>query len=265
MKKLFFIVASLVILSACGLPMQYKRDTSFIPAPPLKLKVPEGEVKKAETSFMVAFVAPEFETKMVTNPSPANMFNMYRKMDYAKQSYFDQIKKSLLTDLEHILLQKKIRVVGPFKSWDEMTFDDKKRATYIFEPTIIIDVATPNTVNTSGGYKEEGEIVINGSLTFVLRESITKEKLWIKRLEAEEIKKPYTFSAKFKEPNRVASDVEFVLLSGVKDEDNTDKVLSEALSEFYTSLGDKVLKHIDPEEWEKYLKQAEKLREEKRY
>lgn len=267
MKKLLFVLTSLLFLTSCGLPLQYNRDISFIPASKLRLQVPEGTEKKAETSFMVAFVAPEFEAKMLTNPSPSiSNFSNYRKMDNAKQAYFEVIKKSLLTDLEHILLQKNIRVLGPFKSWDEMTFDDRKRAIYIFEPIILIDVTTPHTKGERQmGYKEEGEIVVTGSIIFTLRESITREKVWIKRLEAEEIKKPYRFVAKFKEPKGVAPAIEVAFLEGVEEYDNTDSVLNEALSEFYASLGAKIWKQIDPEEWEKYLGQATGLRKEKRY
>lgn len=262
MKKLLLVILLPLILASCGLPMQYKRDISSSPAPKLQLKVPEGIEKKAETSFMVALVHPQFETKALMS-SP--VINKYRKMDEARQSYLETVKKSLLADLDHILLQKKIRVSGPFPTWQEMTFDDKKRAIYTFEPQISIEVTTPHTEGSSMGYKEEGNIIVSGSITLILRESLTTEKLWVKRIDAEEVKKPYYFAAKFKDPNRTTSDMDMIFAAGVTEEDKTDEILSQALSEFYASMGDKIWKHVDPEEWEKYLKQAEDLRKEKRY
>ena len=50
-----------------------------------------------------------------------------------------------------------------------------------------------------------------------------------------------------------------------KEKDDTDQVLAAALQEFYTALGDKLWRHIDSEEWSKYLAQAEDIRKGKRY
>jgi hypothetical protein len=193
----------------------------------------------------------------------------YRSMDVAKVDYFDKIKKYLQTDLEQILLAKKIRVLGQFKTRDEMTFDDKKRAVYAFTPEISITVDTKYTSNPGPPYTEEGDLIVNGFITLTLRESITGEKLWIKRIEAEPVTMPYRFVAKYKEPLRLEETLTVVGMpldtGSFKEDDTTDQALAEALDKFYASLGKKLWAHIDPEEWSKYLEQAKKLRKEKRY
>ena len=289
---LIFLMVVGLLLQACGPAMQtYRRDISnYSSMALLKLKVPSGETKKAETPYAVAFVAPSYETAMqevmksqmeamqeykkaiarAYNMQPQNYtYQAYRRMDAAKFDYFDQVKKYFQTDLEQILLAKNIRVLGIFKTHDEMTFDEKKRSTYTFTPEISISVDTRFKSVSASPYVEDGNIIVNGVITLTLRESITGEKLWVKRIEAEPIQKPYRFVAKYKEPYTVEQTLGVMgvsITSGSIDErDDTDQVLAAALSEFYAALGDKLWRHIDPEEWGKYLTQAEDVRRGKRY
>ncbi len=267
----------------------YKRDIkNFLPPPSVKLKIPAVEIKTAETSYMVAFVAPEYEDTMAKYMRERQLqiqqqmeqtgyaAGMYRKMDAAQNDYFDSLKKNLQLDLEQILLKKKIRVAGTtFKSRDEMTFDEKKRAIYTFTPKILIQVNSQSSIKSEKlPYIEEGTMTVSGEISFILRESITGEKVWVKRMEAEPVTKSYKFVAGYK--NTYIMDLEpscigclpptskFASMK-IKEQDDTDKVLISAVSEFYEAMSDKIWKHIDTEEWEKYLAQAEKLRAEKRY
>lgn len=279
----FALLTMILIISACGLPMQYQRDVSnFTPLPNLKLKVPTQTGKKAETRYTVAVVALSYESAMAESFNSQMkaaqamqqamlggqvMFNgAYRKMDTAKTAYFEQVKKALQADLDQMLLAKNIRVTGPYKSREDMTFDEKKRAVYAFTPEIFLSVDTKIKNNSGGsGYIEEGDMVVNGIVTLYLRECITGEKIWVKRLDMDPVAKPYRMVAKFKAPRAQVANIDMMLKASVKEEDNTDVVFAEALSEFYSSFSDKLWKHIDPEEWEKYLSQAENLRKEKRY
>lgn len=272
-------VSVLSILSSCGFPMKYTRDISNVaPLSALKLKLPGEKGKTAETHYTVAIVEVNYEDAMKQVMQQAmqqgtmavqmggNMPGFhYRKMDTAKNVYFDSIKKALKADIDQILLTKNIHVTGPFKDRDAMTFDEKKRAIYTFTPEIQINVDTKAQAESGAGYNEKGEIIVSGALIFMLRESITGEKVWTKRMEVDPIAKPYIFVAKFKSPQMTVADINMIIVSGVKEADNTDEVLASALSEFYSALSDKIWKHIDPEEWEKYLTQAENLRKEKRY
>lgn len=289
---LVFLMIIGLFLQACGPTMQtYRRDIStYTPLALLKLKVPSGETKKAETSYIVAFVAPSYETAMqevmktqmeaiqaykrtyamAYGIQPQNYGSQaYRRMDVAKFDYFDQVKKFLQSDLEQILLAKNVRVLGLFKTRDEMTFDEKKRATYAFTPEISISVDTRFKSVSASPYVEEGNIIVNGVITLTLRESITGEKLWVKRIEAEPVQKPYKFVAKYKEPYHIEQTLGVMGVSissgSIEEKDDSDQVLAVALSEFYTALSDKLWRHIDPEEWSKYLDQADNLRKEKRY
>lgn len=105
---------------------------------------------------------------------------------------------------------------------------------------------------------------------FTLSESMTQEKLWVKRMEADPVTKPYKFIAKYKEPYRIEQTIGIAGIpiqasSAAADKDDTDQVLVSALSDFYSALGSKLSRHIDPEEWGKYLEQAKSLRDQKRF
>jgi len=241
----------------------------------LELAIPKGGTKKAESPFMVAFVKPSYEvTPVKVTPSTLDTYaknimtaysGAYKKSDIAKEKYLDVLSESLKTDIDYMLLLKNIRVLGTFTSMDEMTFDQKKRAIYAFSPKITIVVDEQKIEDRSRGYSERGTFTVRGYITLLLYESITGEKLWVKRIEAQPVSKTYEFVAKFKEPIRVASDIDMLLVSGIEEKDTSDKALADALSEFYNLLVKKLWDHIDPEEWSKYLDQAENLRREKRY
>jgi len=264
------------LMSACGVTAQYKRNiTLFQPMSELtlpkdlKLEIPSG-AKKAAESFMIAFVEPNYAeeaTRYEVDPNTGQLANRqgrYKKSDMAKTGYFETVRRSLKSDLESMLLKKGVRVLGTFKTRDELTFDNKKRAMYVFTPIIKLVVDEEAQVdNKLGNYKENGVITIRGYIEFWLRESITGEKLWVKRLEAPIVSKPYEFVARFKEPTRLVD--AFFMMGEFREKDSSDKALTEALSEFYAKIGQKLWDHIDPEEWEKYLAQAANLRGEKRY
>lgn len=281
----FLLMTLTLLLQGCvGIAVrQYQRDiSSHTPLSLLNLKVPTGEAKKPETIYTVAFVATRYETAMaemvriqieqiqaMNRARGHTISGGYRRMDVAKPGYFEQVKKFLQTDLEQILLAKNIHVLGLFKTRDEMTFDEKKRAVYAFTPEISITVDTKSTSTDGPPYAEEGQIIVNGIMTLTLSESMTGEKLWVKRIDAEPIAKPYRFVAKYKETYHVE---ETLGLAGVplgsgktEEKDDTDQVLAQALSDFYNALGNKLWAHIDSEEWSKYLAQAEGIRKEKRF
>jgi hypothetical protein len=279
-SKVFFYAVILTalagFLSACGMPMRYSRDiTMYEPMKEvsvikeLELAIPKGGTKKAEVPFMVAFVKPSYETTPVKTSVRAGYMTgytgVYKKSDIAKEKYLDTLGESLKTDIDYMLLQKNIRVLGTFTSKDEMTFDQKKRAIYAFSPKIAIVVDEQKIEDRSRGYSERGTFTVRGYIALWLYESITGEKLWVKRIEAQPISRAYEFAAKFKEPQKVATDIDMLFASGIEEKDTSDKALADALSEFYTLLVKKLWDHIDPEEWSKYLNQAEKLRQEKRY
>lgn len=234
----------------------------------LNLEVPAG-AKKAAESFMVAVVMPQYEF------GETGAKGRPKKSDQVKKIYIDQVKKTLKEDMDYMLLQKGIRVLGPFPTHDEMTFDDKKRAIYALVPKINLAVIEQNQIQESDAvYNERGSFAVTGRITLELWESITKEKLWVKRIEAPNISKPYsivkdTYTENVQKRRGGKVTLGDLLVGGMvqraEEKDDSDMALGYALSEFYKPLGRKLWDHIDPEEWEKYLSQASALRKEKRY
>ena len=237
-KIRFFGFAFLTVffLSACTLP--YSRDISSVKPLSLKYHIPKGSGKQTQTPFTVAFVNPryaasiqvEYQSLIALQGMPFQQSLWYRKADFAKPLYLGEALKALQTDMDQILLAKGIRTMGPFKSWDEMTFDNKKRAIYTLEPEVIIKVGINGQSMTSLGYHEEGMVTISGGASLILRESITTEKLWVKRFELEPVSKPYKLGVKSQYPRGQA---DIVFTGAIKEEDTSDIALNEALGAFY--------------------------------
>ena len=49
--------------------------------------------------------------------------------------------------MEDILIAKGNKVLGPFSSYEEMTFPERDRCTYLIQPTFLIDLDITKTSN----------------------------------------------------------------------------------------------------------------------
>jgi len=233
----------------------------------LELSVPESKKKSAE-KFMIAFVAPSYQE--ISGDTRSSSAPGMGKGDKEKFNYLRTLVNTMQADLEYILLNKGIRVLGTFPSLDEMTFDQKKRAIYSFIPKVNIHVTSNDQVQRGQVHIEAtGTYTVAGNIVMELRESMTGEKLWIKRLESPvAATKPYRFVQKSPPPRggSLGDALAYaVVAGGIKNIDTTDVALAGAITDFYKELGKKFVDHIDSEEWAKYLEQAESLRKEKRY
>jgi hypothetical protein len=116
---------------------------------------------------------------------------------------------SMGVDKERILISKGLKVRGPFPSFDEMTYADKNTADLALAPTLFLEIefkyvslplegglrSDPKTAVYVGEY-EPGKhwmmkayvMVVSGWISFVLHEPLSGVKLWIKKLELEDVR-----------------------------------------------------------------------------
>lgn len=155
-------------------------------------------------------------------------------------AFLDSSKK----DLERLLLAKGLRTAGPFKDVEEMTFSEKRDATFILAPTIKlnIDRAQPNL----GGEvpSARGQVAASGEFALVLFEPLSGQKIWQKRLPVPAQTAQYT-----------------VELSGTTLTDDRAEATAKMLSSLYKELFDTIGKHADPEEFAALSIQALELKE----
>jgi hypothetical protein len=99
--------------------------------------------------------------------------------------------RSLSIDLDKLLIAKGMTVTGPFESLDAMTYPDKKNADLSLTPDLIMNVTVKQ-----GGWTRNGqnlimpvEVTVDGSLSLVMREPLSSEKIWIKKLPFQSVTK----------------------------------------------------------------------------
>jgi hypothetical protein len=115
---------------------------------------------------------------------------------------------SIGSGLDQILVAKGMTTKGPYASLEELPYPDKKGSNLTLTETVFIqaveqaDTATPrygqpNTYYTNSQGKNvlcevsSGKLTVDVWLTFELREPLSAEKMWIKKLELGTLERSY--------------------------------------------------------------------------
>ncbi|MDP2683298.1 MAG: hypothetical protein Q8P28_10985 [Deltaproteobacteria bacterium] len=106
--------------------------------------------------------------------------------------------KSMGVDLDKIIIAKGMTSVGPYLTLDDVTYPDKKNADITLAPRVFITTDTKYDewayVYYSGKNLEDSKITvkerkfemkIGGWVAYEMREPLSGEKMWVKKLEME--------------------------------------------------------------------------------
>jgi hypothetical protein len=209
-------------------------------------------------------------TPKTTNPSgSAQMVLAFLKPYYAKSfvqgsdELFRSFQTALGSDIEELIIAKGFTMKGPYQSYDEMVFEDKKRV----DMAVLIEIS-PEFVAAEGGWKEHVNILnravtytYNGTVSLVGKinlsgvEPLTNEKLWSKSVlipNVEDIKIATTASYSYKLTSR-----ELMKDPGVYN------ALGKALQAQYGGIMDKVAAHFNVEEFNSLKNQIRELKSKK--
>ena len=100
---------------------------------------------------------------------------------------------SMGADLDKVLIAKGVTTTGPFPSLDEITYGQKKDAALILAPRLFVTTeikySKPQAVMRNIGTTMERQFSMNvtGWISFNMQESLSGQKMWIKRLELEPV------------------------------------------------------------------------------
>jgi len=176
---------------------------------------------------------------------------------------------SLAADLDKILIAKGIKVSGPFPTYDDITYSDKKSADLALTPTVFLTMSdmkfgAPALVG-SGGVADYVErkfsMTLQGFVEFVLVESLSRQKLWVKKLDLEpqQIVGVQAFAANTivdpatGAPQRV--DIGPPLYRGV------EEAIGDAMMRWYPTIAQKAWTYLDSEEMATLKPQVNEIRE----
>lgn len=227
-------------------------------------------------------VAPTFDYTPAANAEPmsANItFAVVGSRFETPVPLFERFSSNMARDFAEILTSRGFTIRGPFAAYDEMTFPDKENSNLVLSATVdftpdtsgletvelatlagVVDTVLGAGRSTSAGryYKAKGTLRVEGRVTLVVAESLTNEKMWTKSVDIEPVNVPLNGEHVFAAPD--------ILLAEVLEHENqlyTD--LGRALAGRYVEIMERTHAYLDPREMALVDRQADSLRERKRY
>lgn len=226
-------------------------------------------------------IAPTFDYTPAANADPMSArvtFAVVGSRFETPVPLFEHFSSNMGRDFAEILTARGYTIRGPFDSYDDMTFPDKEGSNLIlqaevdFTPDIssltavaiisgldFINAVLPTPgASSSNQYNVTGSVRVQGRVTLVVAESLTNEKMWTKSVDIEPIDVALAGTQVF---DAVPSDLAEVL----KHEDQLYTDLGRALATQYVEIMEKTYAYLDPREMAIVDRQADTLRERKRY
>lgn len=180
---------------------------------------------------------------------------------------FNEFYRHLLNDFQEVLQARGFNFTGPFASYDQMTFPQKKNSDLIIIPEIDFTAEIVNEewgesvgraiFNAEEKYQCEGTIHITSYLNLVISESLTGEKMWTKNLELSPI------NIDFWTGYYATTSTSIPVI--VERQDAVQADLAKALEQQYNKTLKAVYDYLHPEEMVLVKRQSLELREKKVY
>lgn len=253
------LVIAVVIMLACAPPQQAVRQTrsSWGENYSYSYEPPEKKVAKA-VPLTIAVVNPFYK-----DPENALGKEIYSKVGRG-------FSKSMAVDMDKIIITKGMTVKGPYADIEDMTFPDKKGSDLTLTPKVFISTQIKEDENWVRDYNTKSmiknfELKISGWIAFEMREPMSNEKIWIKKLELDEIvergeivaevvsiTKPGDFFPSGYKPGKILAD-------------NRPDAMADALKKVYPTVMGKFWTYINTDEMLILKSKTKEIRDLKRY
>jgi hypothetical protein len=202
-------------------------------------------------------------------PNSANMKLVLVHPQYATQfaqssnPIYQQFADNMQNDFNEILLAKGFTLRGPYNTYDDILFNDKKESDLTFEANLDVTMdwsmcPIQNEVKNVYGeghvtyYYYNGVVSMNCHVTLLAAEPLTHEKLWTKSI-AVPAKQLTVSTTAYRTPAEIQQD------PGLRNPIVT------ALNEYYQTIMDEAWKDVEPEEFQTYKPQVKELKAKKGY
>lgn len=279
---------SCALLAACATPLSVDKQFGNLN---LNYPVKYQEPRSQQT---IAIVSPEFaaidetaasSSRPGSSQNPllalyktqmavmAQMTGMDERDSFSgafSKSYKTRLKNAMKESLLEIISRKGFLMKGPYNSFDDITFIDKKSIYLASIPSIGISFDEKQTkIQCYRLYcSEEGQFQITGEMTYKLVEPLTGQSILNRRINLSDfnISKSYVRQYQVKQGSRdlVGTAVDRASAPD-KLTDNTDKALVDAINEFFTIAMGKLDQFISREEILSYSNDVDQLKGSKRY
>lgn len=217
----------------------------------------------------------DYKTPSTIKPGSANItISLVRpryaeKFAYENMELFTRFRDAMDKDVEELLSDKGFHLRGPYQSYDEMVFEDKKDADIAIQIEIMPELTagqggwrayTPFTLTGKAPtlYFFTGTVSLVGKINLTGFEPLSHEKLWIKSVDIPAIT-DINISTASKDFESPAFNAAFFA------DPNVYNALGNALQQQYKGIMTKIDAHFDPREFTSLKSQIKELKSKKGY
>lgn len=253
-------VAIVVAFLACAPPQKQTKQMVTLPVSPWGDRYsysyePPEKMPPASVRATVAIVSPTYGGKQQIDPA------------YSKVA--EGFQKSLAIDLDNIIIAKGMTVTGPFESLDMMTYPDKKNADLSLTPEFFVNPQSRDLsqwADVGSYFSKPVEVRVSAWVTLMLREPLSSEKIWIKKVEVGEETWPAEIYAQKVDrgPVKPGSRIHSYAVGAIAYDGRKDAVAN-IIKKMYPQVMQTVWKYINTEEILVLKEKAEEIRKLKRY
>lgn len=199
-------------------------------------------------------------TLALVDPNYANDFT------YGQSELFRRFRESMGKDIEEIVISNGFTLKGPYDSFDEMVYNDKKNVDLVIEIEIKPEFTgsegrliplVPGVSDTK--YRYSGKLSMVGKINLVGIEPLTEEKVWVKSLEIPPIT-DMTIATSYYYPKSTIEDEKQVV-----EDPAVYNVVGEALKSDYHAIMKEIETYLDPNEFNSLKNQIKELKKKKEY
>lgn len=244
MKLIFPFIFSATLISGCAVskPIPQAKQTFTFDYTPTESS------KSGSAGMLIGFVRPYYADNFGT----------------ASGELFINFQDALGNDIEELMVAKGFSLKGPYQSFDEMIFEDKKHVETLVQ--IQIDPrftahegswkAHPSILGPAfTSYTYKGKVSIVGKINLSGVEPLTNEKIWSKSVLIPNIEHiPIETSGKYK---RMLNDLELI------NDPSVYNMLGKALMKQYAGIMEKIAAHFNVEEFKTLKGQIRELKSKK--
>jgi hypothetical protein len=167
-------------------------------------------------------------------------------------------------DFQEVLSSRGFTVRGPFGTYDEMAFPDKKGSDLALQPTLelklnTLDQGTAEKVNllSANSLVTKYQVSFKGRVNLAIIEPLSKERMWFKTIDVQG-PSPVVLSVEHA-AGTVANALDVVNATA------KDETFVKAIDQAYNSIVQATWTYLDPGEMQQVKKQADEIKAKKVY
>jgi hypothetical protein len=179
--------------------------------------------------------------------------------------------KSMGVDLDKIIVSKGMTSIGPYQTLDDVTFPAKRGSDITLAPRVFLTTETKFSPPTEREYQGTGHFAksftmrIGGWVSYEMREPITGQKLWVKRLDLTErdVQGIEVYDAVAVRTDKYGHVTQWA--EGKQVHSGREDALADAIRAYYPEIMEKAWTYLDTDEIQELRKMAQEVRDRKVY